>query len=148
MKKRRPKLVARSAAVAEINITPMVDVLLCLLIFVMVIQPGLLKGIDVQVPPPETALASSAAVRDQIVLHVHAGPSYALNGMDVPAGQLEARLHSLYAGRARKVLFVDGAEDAVYGDVIGAVDLARGTGVRVVGLVPREVAAGRTPPTR
>ena len=144
---RRP-IVARSAAVAEINITPMVDVLLCLLIFVMVIQPGLLKGLDVQVPPPETALARSVAVRDQIVLHVFAGPTYALNGMAVPASQVESRLRELYRNRARKVLFVDGSEDAVYADVIGAVDQARGAGVLVVGLVPRDVAVRSTPPNR
>jgi biopolymer transport protein ExbD len=144
--RRRSPVLARSAAVADINITPMVDVLLCLLIFVMVIQPGLLKGLDVQVPVPEVAGAGASMARDQIVLHVYPGPAYALNGTDLPAGQLEVRLRELFRNRARKVLFVDGAEDAVYADVIGAVDMARGAGVRVVGLVPREVATRSKPP--
>jgi len=137
MKRRRQPLVAHTSAVADINVTPLVDVLLCLLIFVMVIQPGLLKGLDVQVPPPETVAVGSSAVRDQLVLHVLPGPAYALNGADVPAGQLPARLQEVFRSRTRKVLFVDGAEDALYDDVIGAVDLARGAGVQVVGLVPR-----------
>lgn len=132
----------RGAAVADINITPMVDVLLCLLILVMVIQPGLLKGLDLQVPPPEQAESvNPAAPRDQIILHVQPGPSYLLNAEPVPAGGLAARLAEVYRDRSRKVLFVKGAEDTPYAEVIEAIDLARGAGIRVVGLVPR------TPPT-
>lgn len=126
---------------ADINITPMVDVLLCLLILVMVIQPGLLKGLDVQVPPPEAAGEMQAnAPRDQIVLQVGPGPAYALNQAEVPAAQLEQRIRAVFQDRARKVLFIKGTEDASYADVIGAIDLARGAGVRVIGLVPREHA--------
>lgn len=143
MRRRRRHATAtgRGAAVAEINITPMVDVLLCLLILVMVIQPGLLKGVDLQVPPPETAEASRAAqARDQIILHVSPGPAYTINGESVPAEGLEARIRDVFRDRARKVLFVKGAEDASYEAVVAAVDLARGAGIRVIGLVPRERA--------
>ena len=135
---RTSRVSLQSAAVAEINITPMVDVLLCLLILVMVIQPGLLKGLDVQVPPVETAgTTAPEAPRDQIILHVKPGPAYALNHLDVPAPELESRIRKVFEARARKVLFIQGSEDARYGDVIQAVDLARGAGIRVVGLVPR-----------
>ena len=124
---------------ADINITPMVDVLLCLLILVMVIQPGLLKGLDVQVPPPEAAGEIRAdAPRDQLVLQVRPGPAYALNQEAVPAAQLEQRIRNVFQDRARKVLFVKGTEDASYAEVIQAIDLARGAGVRVIGLVPRD----------
>ena len=70
----RPAASAGGGAVSDINITPMVDVLLCLLIFTMVIQPGLLKGVDVQVPPPEPvgAAASAAEGRDQIIAFLRA----------------------------------------------------------------------------
>jgi biopolymer transport protein ExbD len=137
-RRRRSSAAIRGAAVAEINITPMVDVLLCLLILVMVIQPGLLKGLDLQVPPPETGELSRTAPRDQIVLRVSPGPAYTINQTDVPAGQLEARIREVFRGRVRKVLFVKAAEDAIYSEVIEAVDVARGAGVRVIGLVPRE----------
>ncbi|HSE27712.1 MAG TPA: biopolymer transporter ExbD [Gemmatimonadales bacterium] len=133
---------ARGAAVADINITPMVDVLLCLLILVMVIQPGLVKGLDLQVPPPEPAEAYSAAqARDQIILRVGPGPAYTLNHEAVPAAGLTARITEVFRDRPRKVLFVEGAEDAEYAEVVEAVDLARAAGIRVVGLVPRERTA-------
>jgi biopolymer transport protein ExbD len=153
-RRQRPASFARGAAVAEINITPMVDVLLCLLILVMVIQPGLLKGLDVQVPPPETGEISATAPRDQLILHVGPGPAYTLNGIGIPSGQLEGKIREVFNDRARKVLFVKGTEDAVYADVVDAVDRARGAGVKVIGLVPRQPlpdSAGRqeaAPPGR
>ena len=142
MKRRRrprPAIAMRGAAMADINITPMVDVLLCLLILVMVIQPGLLKGLDIQVPPPEAAGEMKAtAARDQLVLQVRPGPAYALNEVEVPEAQLDQRIRDVFRDRPRKVLFVKGTEDVSYAEVIRAVDVARGAGVRVVGLVPRE----------
>jgi biopolymer transport protein TolR len=136
---RRSAAQASGGAVSDINITPMVDVLLCLLIFTMVIQPGLLKGVDVQVPPPEPATAATG-VPDQIVLRVNRGPAYTINHEPVAAGALEARIAEVFRDRRRKVLFVEGAEDATYEDVVAAVDIARGAGIRVIGLVPRESA--------
>jgi biopolymer transport protein ExbD len=144
MKRRRRAggQVARGAAVSDINITPMVDVLLCLLILVMVIQPGLVKGLDMQVPPPEPAEAYSAAqARDQIILRVGPGAAYTLNHQAVAAGELTAQITEVFRDRPRKVLFVEGAEDAEYAEVVEAVDQARAAGIRVVGLVPRERAA-------
>lgn len=141
MKRRRRRLGVgtQSAAVSEINITPMVDVLLCLLILVMVIQPGLLKGVDVQVPPVETAETSAeVAARDQIILHVRPGPSYAINHMEFDTGQLDRRIREVFRDRTRKVLFVKGTDEARYTDVIHAIDVARGAGIRVIGLVPRD----------
>lgn len=137
-RRRRSAAPATGGAVADINITPMVDVLLCLLIFTMVIQPGLLKGVDVQVPPPETATAAATAGnRDEIILHVARGPVYTINHQPVTASELETRIGQVFRDRSRKVLFVQGAEDAVYEEVVAAVDKARGAGVRVIGLVPR-----------
>ena len=142
MNKKRKKFHAQAAsggAVADINITPMVDVLLCLLIFVIVIQPGLIKGMDLQVPPPDTSLAATTtAQRDQLVLHITKGPAYALNDVAIPVAELGQRVHDVFATRTRKVLFVEGGEDVGYADVIAAVDVVKGAGVTVVGLVPRE----------
>lgn len=139
-RRRRPLAVGfASAAVSDINITPMVDVLLCLLILVMVIQPGLLKGLDVQVPPSETGLTLAAdAPRDQIILHVTSGPAYAINSIEVPADQLEQRIREVFQDRGRKVLFLKGTEDVRYEDVVRAADVAKAAGIRVVGLVPRD----------
>lgn len=139
MKRRAKPSTGGGSVVADINITPMVDVLLCLLILQMVIQPGLQKGLDVQLPLSERAAATAAttSARDQIVLRVAAGPAYTLNEVAVPTVDVERTLREVFRDRPRKVLFVDAAEDVPYEEVIGAVDAARGAGVRVVGLVPR-----------
>jgi biopolymer transport protein ExbD len=146
-RRRRPAVALQSAAVADINITPMVDVLLCLLILVMVIQPGLLKGMDVQVPPVETGESAAAvAARDQIILHVGPGPSYSLNHQDVAVTDLDRQIRAVFRDRSRKVLFVKGSEDALYAEVAHAIDVARGAGIPVVGLVPRDSRRPDGPP--
>lgn len=138
MKRRLKPDVSGGSVVSDINITPMVDVLLCLLILQMVIQPGLQKGLDLQLPLSErTELAPGTVGRDQIVLRVTPGPVYALNEQAVPPAELERTLRDVFRDRPRKVLFVDGAEDIAYEDVISVVDAARGAGLAVVGLVPR-----------
>lgn len=142
-RRRRAAALATTGAVSDINITPMVDVLLCLLIFTMVIQPGLLKGVDVQVPAPDAGTSTAPAGNpDQIVLYVARGPSYTINHEPVAADELEARIRQVFHDRRRKVLFVEGADDAAYEDVVEAIDLARGAGIRVIGLVPREPPPG------
>lgn len=120
----------------QINMTPMIDVLLVLLIIFMVIQPTLQKGIEVQVPPVEERTAEETAL-DQITLEIRAGPDYLINGMPVAGAELRMQIQSIFAQRPRKVLFVKGGEDILYGDVVRAVDAARGAGIEVVGLVPR-----------
>ena len=120
----------------QINMTPMIDVLLVLLIIFMVIQPTLQKGLEVQVPPIEER-TSAEETPDQITLQVHKGGAYSINQIPV-TGSLDARIKQVFADRPRKVLFVKGGEDLAYGDVIRAIDIARGAGIEVVGLVPRE----------
>jgi biopolymer transport protein TolR len=120
----------------QINMTPMIDVLLVLLIIFMVIQPTLQKGIEVQVPPVEER-ASEEAAPDQITLEIRPGPDYLINGIPVPPAELRTQIRGIFADRPRKVLFVKGGEDILYGDVVRAVDAARGAGIEVVGLVPR-----------
>jgi biopolymer transport protein ExbD len=138
MKRRVKPDVSGGSMVSDINITPMVDVLLCLLILQMVIQPGLQKGLDLQLPLSErTEMAPATVARDQIVLRVTPGPAYALNEQAVPVADLERTLREVFRDRPRKVLFVDAAEDIPYEEVISAVDAARGAGLAVVGLVPR-----------
>ena len=129
----------RGGPQSNINITPMIDVLLVLLIIFLVIQPALQKGIEVEVAPvEEQEVQQNETPPDQIILEVRPGPSYFINQMPVPAQQLEAQIQAIFAQRPRKVLFVKGAENLVYGDVVRAIDAARGGGIEVVGLVPRE----------
>ena len=127
--------VGRGGPSWQINMTPMIDVLLVLLIIFMVIQPTLQKGLEVQVPPVEERTSAQESP-DQIVLEVRRGPTYLINNIPV-TGSLEAYIKQVYANRPRKVLFVKGGNDLSYGDVVRAVDAARGAGIEVVGLVPR-----------
>jgi len=123
----------------EINMTPMIDVLLVLLIIFMVVQQGLQRGVSVQVPPPKDKddVAQKEPDPDQIVLEVKPGPAYFINTKPVDAAQLETELREIYTGRPRKIIFIKGEENLTYGNVVRAVDASRAAGVEVVGLVPR-----------
>lgn len=135
----------KGGAMNEINMTPMIDVLLVLLIIFMVVQQGLQRGIAVQVPPIEQQEAEVAQNVDQIVLEIREGGEFFLNQQPIPAASLEARLREVFAPRPRKVIFVKGAENLNYGQVIRAVDATRAAGVEVVGLVPRTPAETGAP---
>jgi biopolymer transport protein ExbD len=130
----------------EINMTPMIDVLLVLLIIFMVVQQGLQRGVSVQVPPPpdQNQVAQQLPDQDQIVLEVKPGPLFAINQQPVDAANLESRLRDIFATRNRKVVFIKGEENLKYGDIIQAVDASRGAGITIVGLVPRPTAGPAT----
>ena len=128
---------------SDINMTPMIDILLVLLIIFMVVQQSLQKGVAVQVPPvkKEEAPQNPADNPDQIVLEVKRGQQYFVNRQPVPAPTLKTFLTDLYAPRPRKVIFIKADEDVTYGDVVYAVDIAKQSNIEIVGLVPRPDAA-------
>ena len=144
---------SKGGPAADINITPMIDVLLVLLIIFMVIQQSLQKGVSVQVPPvkkDEQPQQPSNPNLDQIVLEVKAGRQFFVNTQPVAEAQLHRFLYDTYLPRPRKVLFVKADENVPYGDVVYAVDTARSALAAgadgsletvVVGLVPRPPAA-------
>jgi biopolymer transport protein TolR len=120
---------------SAMNVTPLIDVLLVLLIVFMVAERELRRGLALQLPPP-AGEAPPPPGPDRIVLEVEPGGRYRLNTAPVPAERLEARLAEVYAGRPRTVIFVKGARDLTYGELMRAVDASRAAGVRTVGLVP------------
>ena len=128
----------KGGAMSEINMTPMIDVLLVLLIIFMVVQQGLQRGLSVQVPPPKEKeeIAQKPPDDTQIVLEVDPGPVYKVNRQVVAAADLENFLRETFAQRARKVIFVKGAENLSYGEVVRAVDASRAADITLVGLVP------------
>ena len=126
---------------SDINVTPMIDVLLVLLIIFMIIQPLNRQTIPIQVPPPQnTAVASGPS--NQIVLELRDDGSYAINGQDVPKDQLDTQIHAIYDARPVKLLFVKPGLNRIYSDVIEAMDVARGAGVLVIGFTPADVVKG------
>jgi biopolymer transport protein TolR len=127
----------RGGSIGEINMTPMIDVLLVLLIIFMVVQQGLQRGLSVQVPPPPDGKPVPVQTGN-LVLELEPGGRYLLNHQPVARERLAQELGAVFAPRTRKVLFVRGAESLPYGEVIAAVDASREAGVQVVGLVPRK----------
>lgn len=125
---------------SEINMTPMIDVLLVLLIIFLVIQPALQEGIKVEVPAVRQAEATEQP--EQVVLRVGPGPSYFVNETEIELGQIGGALTSALEGREERVVFVDGSEQLSYGAVIQAIDEARKVAeLRSIGLVPRSERA-------
>ena len=120
----------------EINVTPMIDVLLVLLIIFMAAVPTLRKSIDVQLPDPDPPGADGSP---SIVLEIGSDGGYSINQSAVAHDALAARIHEIYDGRPEKVLFVKGDGQLRYADVVQAMDVARGAGVRVLGMADRRV---------
>jgi biopolymer transport protein ExbD len=122
---------------AEPNVVPMIDILLVLLIIFMIMQPMMRKAIDLQLPDPQPAVAPANATSDQIVLEVGPNAKYSINKEPVTKERLGARLKEIYDPRPDKIIFVKGDPKVKYQDVIHAMDVARGSGVKVIGMAPK-----------
>jgi biopolymer transport protein ExbD len=130
---------------ANINVTPMIDVLLVLLIIFMITLPLSRRAFDVQVPPEQKQKQQPQQQSAQIVLELTADGGYAFNTQPVTRAQLDAKFHELYDNRPAKLLFIKTAPNRKYRDVVDAMDVARGAGVQVIGFTPNEPAAAARP---
>lgn len=126
--------IGAAKAKSDINITPLIDVLLVLLIIFMVITPILQKGFDTQVP--QKAQSQSNSPSNVIVLQIDANGGLSINKKSVTFNDLGDELNAIYSTRPDKVLFVDGDDNVRYEDVIKAVDIAKSQGkVETIGFV-------------
>jgi biopolymer transport protein ExbD len=132
---------------SDINVTPMIDILLVLLIVFMAITPVSPKGLEALVPQPpknnqpqkenDTAIVVS-------VLHGAGGqPAYKINETDVQKSDLAGRLQTIFSTRATKVMFIKGDKDLDFAPIANAIDIAKGAGVDHVGLITPKIAAGQ-----
>src|SRR6476620_3845757 len=124
----------------EPNVTPMIDVLLVLLIIFMLVVPMSRKAIDLQLPDPSDQ-QQSANPPPQIVLEVLPGDKFLLNKEPLTKATLFKRLKEIYDPRPEKIIFVKGDPKAKYSQVIYAMDVARGAGVKVIGVSPKDAPA-------
>jgi biopolymer transport protein TolR len=126
----------------DINVTPMIDVLLVLLIIFMMVVPMARKAIDIQLPDPNPAVAPANAVSQQIVLEVLPNGVYQINKQEpLTKDNLMKRLKEVYDPRPEKLIFIKGDPAVKYQDVIFAMDMARQAGVKVIGVPPKDKSA-------
>lgn len=123
---------------SEPNVVPMIDIMLVLLIIFMIMQPMMRKAVDLQLPDPTPAVVTANQASDQIVLEVLADGSFALNKEPLTKERLGTRLVEVYQNRPDKIMFVKGDPAVKYQDVIYAMDVARGSGVKVIGIPPKD----------
>jgi biopolymer transport protein TolR len=122
----------------EPNVVPMIDVLLVLLIIFMITIPITRVAIDLQLPDPKPSDQPPPKNPDQIVLEVMPGGVFMINKEPVPKEGLAARIKEIYDPRPEKILFVKGDPQVTYQEVIWSMDVARGSGVKVIGIPPKD----------
>ena len=131
--------VAENTLSNEPNVVPMIDILLVLLIIFMLVIPLSRKAIDLQLPDPNPP-PSSGPPPAQIVLEVLPNGQFLVNKQPVQKAALAAELKKIYDPRPEKIIFVKGDPTVKYADVIWAMDVSRGAGVKVIGIPPKEAA--------
>jgi biopolymer transport protein ExbD len=118
---------------AEINVTPLVDVMLVLLVIFMVVTPLLHLQLPIDLPQARTA--AEPAVTNQVRLSMSADGKLQLNDQPVPFEQLDSSLRTLYGDRADKTLFLEADRALTYAAIVDVMDACRAAGVERIGLL-------------
>jgi biopolymer transport protein ExbD len=119
---------------SDINVTPLVDVMLVLLIIMMIIAPLLQKGVDVRLPIAVNS-ASKPETQDQTVLGIKADKTVWINGVQVRKEDMRARLDAILETKKEKLILIKADEDAPYSAIMDAMDELRASGIEDVGLI-------------
>jgi biopolymer transport protein ExbD len=135
-------------SMADINVTPMIDILLVLLIIFMVIVPVTPKGLEALVPQPPKDPQKQSQPNDrtivvQVLYRPGQAPAYKINEVDVNHSELLSKLTEIYANRAERVMFVKGDDDVEFRYVADVIDIGKAANVDHIGLMTPKIQAGQ-----
>jgi biopolymer transport protein TolR len=122
---------------SDINITPLVDVVLVLLIIFMVMTPTLLKQMELSVPEKQDVQITPPPTSDQVVVGVSKEGKISINKEMIAEAALTERMHDIMKSSHDKLVFFDIDDDANYGEVMHVMDIVRGAGAKTLGIMTK-----------
>jgi biopolymer transport protein TolR len=135
---------SKGGAMAEMNVVPLIDILLVLLIIFMVITPLTPKGMDTLVPQPNPNKEQNVDLENKtVVVQVLSNNKLKINNEDTTWDGLGPRIEQIFKDRAEKIAFVKGDNDVLFAEVARAIDIMRGSGIDKVGLITAKLEAGQ-----